>query len=77
MPVQTGRFSLTSGVVIFSLCFNRTQLLSLALSLECLGENKASALLHLTIPAVWSRGPSFSYLRRAREVAVEWRFEWM
>ena len=31
-----------------SLYFSRAQLLPLALSLECLGENKASILLHLT-----------------------------
>ena len=30
------------------LSFNRAQLLPLVLSLECLGENKASVLLHLT-----------------------------
>ena len=46
--VQTGRFSLTSGVVPFSLYFSRVQLLPLAFSLGWLGENKASVLLHLT-----------------------------
>ena len=42
------KFSLTSGLVLLSLYFSRAQLLPLALSLECLGENKASVLLHLT-----------------------------
>ena len=39
--VQTGKSSLTSGMDTFSLCFSRTQLFPLALSLACLGENKA------------------------------------
>ena len=53
LPVrgQKGKFSLTSGVVIllhFTLDLSRARLLPLALTLECLGENKASVLLHLT-----------------------------
>ena len=39
-PVQTGKSSWTSGVSTLSLLFSRAQLLPLALSLECLGENK-------------------------------------
>ena len=46
--VQTGKFSLTWGVGTLFLYFSRAQLLPLVLSLECLGENKASVLLHLT-----------------------------
>jgi len=46
--MQTGKSSLTSGVSALSVYFSRAQLLPLALSLECLGENKASVLLHLT-----------------------------
>ena len=44
--VRIGKFSLTSGVVILSFYFSRAQLLSLVLSLECLGVNKTSNLLH-------------------------------
>ena len=54
---QTGKSSLTSGVGTLSLCFSRAQLLPLALSLECLGENKASVLLHLTNTTCLARGP--------------------
>ena len=46
--VLTWKFSLTSGVAILYLYVSRTQLLPLALSLECLGETKASILFHLT-----------------------------
>ena len=46
--MQTGRLSLTSGAGTLSLCSSRAQLLPLALSLECLGENKAWILFHLT-----------------------------
>ena len=46
--VQTGKSSLTSGEATLSLCFSTAQLLPLALSLECLGENKGSVLLLLT-----------------------------
>ena len=41
VPVQKGKFSLTSGVGTLSLSFSRAQLLPLALSSESLGENKA------------------------------------
>ena len=41
-------YSLNSGVGILSPCFSRAQLLPPALSLQCLGENKAWLLLHLT-----------------------------
>ena len=57
--VQTRKSSLTSGVGTFSLCFSRTQLLPLALSLECLGENKASVLLHLTNTSCPAQGPIY------------------
>ena len=46
--VQTGKSSLTSGEATLSLCFSTAQLLPLALSLECLGENKGSVLFFLT-----------------------------
>ena len=46
--VQVGKFSLISGVGTFSLYFSSAQLLPLALSLECLRENEAWLLLHLT-----------------------------
>ena len=46
--VQTGKSSLTSGEATLSLCFSTAQLLPLALSLECLAENKGSVLLLLT-----------------------------
>ena len=57
--VQAGKFSLTSGVGALSLHFSRAQLLPLALSLECLGENKASILLHLTNPSCPAQGPIY------------------
>ena len=64
--VQMGKFSLTSGVAILSLYFNKVQLLPLALSLECLGENKASILLHLTNTSCPAQGHIYflpQYLR--------------
>ena len=45
--VQTGKSPLTSAMGTSSLCFSRAQFLPLALSLECLGENKATTLFHL------------------------------
>ena len=56
-PVQTGKSSWTSGVSTLSLLFSRAQLLPLALSLECLGENKVSVLLHLTNTTCLAQGP--------------------
>ena len=53
---QTGESSLTSGVGALSLYFSRAQLLPLALSLECLGANKASILLHLTNTSCSAQG---------------------
>ena len=44
------------------LCFCRAQFLPLALSLECLGENKASVLIHLTNTSCPTQEPSISYL---------------
>ena len=44
--MQTGKVSLISRVGTLSLYLSRIQLLLLALSLECLGKNKASILLH-------------------------------
>ena len=64
--VQTGKSSLTSGVGTFSLCFSRTQLLPLALSLECLGENKAWIILHLTNTRCPAQRPAISYLSTDR-----------
>ena len=49
--------SLTSRVGTLSLCFSKVQLLSLDLSLECLGENKAWILLHLTNTRCLAWGP--------------------
>ena len=48
---------LTSGAGTLSLYFSRAQLLQLALPLECLGENKASVLLHLTNTSCPAQGP--------------------
>ena len=53
------KFSLTSGMVILSLYFSRAQLPPLALSLECLGENKAAILLHLTNSSCSAQGPIY------------------
>ena len=63
MRVWKGKFSLTSGVGTLSLCFSRAQLLPLALSLECLGENKALILLLLTNTSCLAWGPSISYFK--------------
>ena len=57
--VQVGKFSLTLGVVILSLYFSRAQLLPLALSFECLSENRASVLLHLTNASCPAQGPVY------------------
>ena len=46
--VQRGKLSLSSGLGILPLYPSRAQLLPLALSLDCLGENKASTVLHST-----------------------------
>ena len=43
--------------VTLPLYFSRAQLLPLALSLECLGENKVSVLLHLTNTTCLAQGP--------------------
>ena len=48
LPGHVQKFSVTLGVVLLSLYFSRAQLLPLALSLECLGEKKASISLLLT-----------------------------
>ena len=55
--VHKGKFSLISGVVVLSLYFSRAQLLSLALSSECLDENKASIFLHWTDASSLDQGP--------------------
>ena len=57
--MQTWKFSVTSGVGTLSLSFSRAQLLPLALSLECLGENKVSRLLHLTNTRCLAQGPIY------------------
>ena len=57
--VQTEKSSLTSGVGTLSLYFSRTQLLPLALSLECLGENKACILLCLIKIRCLAQGPIY------------------
>ena len=61
LPVhmQTEKSSLTSGVGTLSLYFSRTQLFPLALSLECLGENKACILLRLTKTRCLAQGPIY------------------
>ena len=57
---QTRKFSsLTSGVGTLSLYSSRAQLLPLALSLECVGENKASVLFHLISTSCPARGPLY------------------
>ena len=61
--VQTGKSSLTSGVGTLSLCFSSAQLLPLALSLECLVENKGSVLLHLTTTRCPAQRPRTSNLK--------------
>ena len=58
MQVQTGKFSLTSGVVTLSLYFRRAQFLPLVLTLECLGKSKSSILFHLTNPSCAAQGLS-------------------
>ena len=55
--VWKGKFSLISGVGTLSLCFSRAQLLPLALTLECLREDKVCILLHLTNTRGLARGP--------------------
>ena len=55
--VQMGKSSLTSGTGPLSLCFSRAQLLPLALTLECLHEDKVCILLHLTNTRGLARGP--------------------
>ena len=45
------------------LCFNRAQLLPLALSLECLVENRASILAHLTNTSCPFQGPIYPLLQ--------------
>ena len=57
--MQTEKSSLTSGVGTLSLYFSKTQLLPLALSLECLGENKACILLYLTKTRCLAQGPIY------------------
>ena len=58
--MQIGKSSWTSGVGTLSLYFSRTQLLPLALSLKCLGENKGPVLLHLNKHQVPSSGAHLS-----------------
>ena len=48
LPGHVRKFSVTSGVVLLSFYFSGAQLLPLALSLECLGEKKASLSLFST-----------------------------
>ena len=71
--VQTGKSSLTSGVGTFSLCFSRIQLLPLALSLECLGENKAWISLHLTNTRCLAQRSAVTYLSIDRVEMVRGR----
>ena len=67
--VQTRKSSLTSGVGTLTLYFSRNQLLPLALSLEYLGENKISVLLHLTNTSypVQGLGSSISYFKTTKK----------
>ena len=58
---------MTSGVVTLSLYSSRAQLLPLTLSLDCLGENKASVYPSQQTPAALPRGSSSSYLRGSPE----------
>ena len=64
--VQTGKVFLTSGAGTLSLYFSRALLSQLVLSLECLGENKASVLLHLTNTSCPAQGPHLSPTSKAR-----------
>ena len=52
-----GRTELDTTEVTLPFYFSRAQLLPLALSLECLGENKVSVLLHLTNTTCLAQGP--------------------
>ena len=61
--VQTGKSFLTSRAGTLSLWFSRAQLLPLALSLELLGKNKSSVLLHLTNTRCLAQRHIVSYLR--------------
>ena len=70
--VQAGKSSLTSGVSTLSLCFSRAQLLTLALSLECLVENKGLVLLHLTTTGCPAQRPIVSYLSRTSNLKSDW-----
>ena len=60
--VQMVKASLTSRVGTLSLCFSKVQLLPVDLPLECLGENKAWILLHLTNTRCLALRPTVSYL---------------
>ena len=57
--VQTGKSSLISEVGTLSLYFSRVHLLPLALCSECLSENKASVLFHLTNISCPAQGPIY------------------
>ena len=57
--VPTGKVSLTSGVGTLSIYSSSTLLLLSALSLECLGENKALILFHFTNPSWLAQGPIY------------------
>ena len=81
--VHTGKFSLTSGVIVLSLYFGRAQLLPLALPSECLVRTKLRFYSTGQTPAVWIRGPSISYINLAKSNFRErrggkkaWRSEW-
>ena len=56
---RQGKSSLTLGVGTLSPHFSRVQLLPLALSMDYLGANKGSVLLHLTNIS----SPAVSYFR--------------
>ena len=67
--MHTGKSSWTSGGSALSLYFCRAQILPLALSLEYLGENKISVLLHLTNTSypVQGLGSSISYFKTTKK----------
>ena len=64
--VHTGKFSLTSGVIVLSLYLGRAQLLPLALPSECLVRTKLRFYSTGQTPAVRIRGPSISYINLAK-----------
>ena len=72
--MQTRKSFLTSGVGTLSLWFSWAHLLPGVLSLECLGENTAWILLHLTNYRCLAQRPIISYLISTSRVWCSWSF---